>query len=164
MRHSQVWSESVQPESPVVRQWVHEGFTLWPMAGRFVPRIAPVYFVERSEELVFRVELTADHCNGAGIVHGGFLSTMADIWLGYNLARRLEHEARFATASLTVDYLRPATAGQWLESSIDRVKTGSLMCFASGVIMVDQQPVVAMRASFARVPGKFGRSALEGTR
>jgi uncharacterized protein (TIGR00369 family) len=134
-------------------QWLREGFSVWPMAGRFVPALAQVFFKPDGEYLTFRVEVVPDHCNGFSVVHGGFISTMADIWLGYNVAHHLPKETRFATANLSVDFLHPVKAGAWLESAIDRIKLGSYLCHASGAILSDGRPVAAMRAVFAILSG-----------
>jgi len=131
------------------RQWLREGFSVWPTAGRFVSTLARIFFKQDGEYLTFRVEIVPDHCNGFNIVHGGFISTMADIWLGYNVAHLLSKETRFATASLNVDFLRSVKAGAWLESEIDRIKLGSRLCHASGAILSGGRPVAAMRAAFA---------------
>lgn len=130
-------------------QWLREGFSVWPTAGRFVPNLAQVFFMSKGEYLIFRVAVTPEHCNGFDIVHGGFISTMADSWLGYNVAHLLPKETRFVTVSLSVDFLRSVKAGAWLESEIDRIKLGSRLCHASGAILSDGRPVAAMRGVFA---------------
>ncbi len=130
-------------------QWLHEGFRAWPSTGRFAPAVARMFFRPDGGHLIFRVEVVPDHCNGYDTAHGGFISTLADIWLAANVAHRLPKEARFATASLHVDFLRSTTAGDWLESEIDRIKLGSRLCHASGAILCNGKPVAAMRAVFA---------------
>jgi uncharacterized protein (TIGR00369 family) len=136
------------PLTTLEAQWLREGFALWPMAGRFVPSIARVFF-KQEDYLTFRVEALPDHCNGFNILHGGFIATMADIWLAYNVARLLPKEARFATSNLNIDYLKSVEAGHWLESKIDRINLGRRFCHAAGVILSDDQPIAAMRAVFA---------------
>lgn len=126
-----------------------EGFSVWPNKGRFVPSFATFLFKPSGPHLIFRVEVSPDHCNVAGIAHGGFLSTLADVWLGSNVAHQLPQGTRFVTANLSVDFLKPVASGTWLESTIDRIKIGSRLCHASGAILADGQPVAAMRATFA---------------
>ncbi|MHB8623198.1 MAG: PaaI family thioesterase [Sulfuricaulis sp.] len=130
-------------------QWLSEGFSIWPTPGRFVLSLARIFFKPNGEHLTFRVIVTAGHCNGLDIAHGGFISTLADSWLACNVAHLLPEETRFVTASLSVDFLRPVKAGAWLESEIDRIKLGSRLCHASGAILSDGQPIAAMRAVFA---------------
>lgn len=130
-------------------QWQQQGFIVWPTAGRFIPRLTRMFYKPQAEHLVFRVEVSPDHCNGFNIAHGGFISTMADSWLACNVAHLLPPQTRFVTASLSVDFLHPVKAGAWIESEIDRIKLGSRLCHASGAILSDDRPVAAMRAVFA---------------
>jgi uncharacterized protein (TIGR00369 family) len=114
-----------------------------------VPALAEVYFKPEGEYLVFGVDVAPVHCNGFAVAHGGFISTMADIWLGYNVAHLLPDGARFVTASLTVDFLCAVTSGDRLQSRMDRVKLGRRLHNATGVMLEGARTVAAMRASFA---------------
>ena len=76
---------------------------------------------------------------------------MADTWLGYNVAHRLPDSARFVTASLSIDFLKPVGEGDWIESEVDRVKLGATLCHATGAILSESVPVATMRAAFARI-------------
>ncbi|WP_374474502.1 PaaI family thioesterase [Zoogloea sp.] len=135
--------------SPREAIWLEQGYRPWPAAGGFLPANARLFHREDGAHLRFRVELGPAHCNGSGRVHGGFIATLADVWLGYNLARRLAPEVRFVTASLQVDYLGAVAAGDWLESEIDWVRTGGKLNHAAGRIRSgDGRLVTAMRASF----------------
>lgn len=125
------------------------GFTQWPSKGAFVPSFATLWYRRSGDRLVFRVEVASAHCNSARIAHGGFLSTLADVWLGANVAQQLPSDTRFVTANLAVDFLKPVSIGTWLESEIDRIKIGTRLCHASGAIVADGVTVVAMRATFA---------------
>ncbi len=140
--------------TPQERAWLEQGFTRCPMPGPFVPNMMPVLCRQQGDHLVFRLEVRPQHCNGHGSVHGGFLATLADIWLAYNLIRQLPKSASVVTASLTVDYLAPAQAGDALESQIDRLRLGARLCHASGAILCAGKPVAAMRGSFAVIEGR----------
>lgn len=130
-------------------RWLDEGFERCPMSGHFVPAMMPVLCRPDGEHLTFRVEVRPSHCNGYATAHGGFIATLADIWLAYNVIHLLPKTARIVTASLAVDYLAPARAGDALESQIDRVKLGLRLCHASGAILSAGHPVAAMRGTFA---------------
>ena len=130
------------------------GFAPWPSKGPFVPSFAKFWYRSSEERLIFRVEVLPAHGNSGGIAHGGFLATLADVWLGANVAHRLPAHARFVTANLSVDYLKPVAIGAWLESEIDRIKVGTRLCYASGAILADSTAVVAMRATFALLDRK----------
>ncbi len=139
-------AESSVPVDPTQR----EGFSAWPTAGRFVPELARIFFRHEGNHLVFGATTEAAHCNGFGIVHGGFISTLADIWLAYNVAHLLPKKEHFATANLQVDFLKGVKAGQWLESRIDRIALGSILCRASGTIVCAGQAIAGVHATFCR--------------
>jgi len=129
--------------------WLDSGFSIWQVPGAFIPSIATFFFRKSEADLVFRVELDAQHCNGAGTAHGGFLASIADVVLGYNINHRIPKEWRIATSNLSVQFLAPARPGQWLEGKIDRIKIGKRLCHATGTLDVDGEPVIAMQAIFA---------------
>lgn len=137
--------------------WQSEGYRLWPMKeGSFIPGFARVWFLTIGDTHHFRVEIAECHLNGFDKLHGGFLSTMADVWLGYNVALRMPRDARIVTSSLTIDFLRAVTGGACLRSAIDRVRIGRRNCFASGAIYLDEEPVATMRATFSVLDGGSG--------
>jgi uncharacterized protein (TIGR00369 family) len=129
-------------------RWIEAGFSAWPMHGSFVPPLATIWARFEGTQIRFRVVVRDTHLNGFDRVHGGFLSTMADIWLGYNVAHRLPTDARIVTSSLAVDYLRAGHAGSFLESAIDRIRIGRNVCHASGAILCEGELVATMRGSF----------------
>lgn len=145
-----VTEDAAQPATPTLEAaWEAEGFQLWPSAGEYVPAVARIFARQEAEGITFRLLATQAHCNGGGIMHGGMLSTLADTWLANNLLTHLPPNTRMVTASLSVDFLRPVLPGQVLQSEMDRIRTGSRLCHATGVLLVEGEPVVAMRASFA---------------
>jgi uncharacterized protein (TIGR00369 family) len=140
--------------SQLEQAWLAEGFSVLPMHGPYVSGSVRLFARPEDHHLHFRVAVLPEHCNGYATAHGGFLATLADIWLAYNIYHRLPKGARMVTANLTVDYLAPAVPGGWLESQIDRVRLGSRLCHASGAILAAGRPVVAMRGTFAMIEGR----------
>ncbi len=149
--------------TPLELSWLAEGFELVPMHGPFVHGIVRQFARPETHHLRFRALVLAEHCNGYATAHGGFLATLADIWLAYNIYHRLPQGARMVTANLTVDYLTPVGAGDWLESQIDRVRLGSRLCHASGAILTTGRPVVAMRGTFAMIEAKAGQAVISSS-
>jgi uncharacterized protein (TIGR00369 family) len=135
--------------SPVERGWLAHGYTRSPAAGPFVPAIARIFQRQEGAQRRFRVEVTAQHCNGGGRGHGGFIAMLADVWLAAALADQLAPAARFVTASLQVDFLEAVRPGDCLESAIDWLRPGSRLCQASGRICAGGRVVAAMRGVFA---------------
>jgi uncharacterized protein (TIGR00369 family) len=144
-------------------EWLAQGYVRWTGSGQFVPPIARVF--QRTERGLrcFRLELREQHTNGAGRAHGGFISTLADIWLAGALADRLPAGTRFVTASLQVDFLEALWPGDWIESSIDWCRPGSRLCQIAGRMRNAERDVVAMRAAFSVLaPARPGAGSRRG--
>ena len=63
-----------------------EGFEPLFRTGPFLDLIGPFYNKHQDQELIVGFEVLEKHCNGRGFAHGGVLSSVADIALGYNCA------------------------------------------------------------------------------
>lgn len=70
---------------------------------------------------VTRMQVRADMCNGLAIIHGGMTFLLADSAMAF--ASNSENEAAFAT-SAEIDWLAPATVGQWLTAVAERRSGG----------------------------------------
>jgi len=69
-------------------------------------------------------------------------------------APRLDAAAQFVTASLTVDYLGAARAGDWLQAEADRIHIGNRLCLVTlAIVRVGGQPVALGKAAFSLVRG-----------
>jgi len=122
----------------------------------FVPRVlrGPFFggrtvFTGGAGKDLFAACLTADDCNGLGITHGGVIATLADIFLVGFIAAQLPAHARLVTASLSVDYLGPSRAGDWLLGRIHAHRIGRRQCVASGEFRVGERTVALIKASCA---------------
>jgi acyl-coenzyme A thioesterase PaaI-like protein len=125
------------------------GFEPFPDQGPFLEHVGPVFSRDDGDgPPILGVRAEDRHANHRGTIQGGFLSTFADFALG----RAIEHDATDdhdrATASLTVDFLKPAEPGEWIESrtSVDRV--GGTLAFADCTLRVGDREVVRARAVF----------------
>ena len=125
---------------------VPDGFEPYPNAGPFLEHIGPIHIREDDEELVLGVLAEERHTNHRGTVQGGLLSTFADFVLGRAIDADAEDEKPRATVSLTVDFLKPAKPGDWIEGQgrVDRV--GSTLSFADCSLTVDGKEIVRARA------------------
>jgi acyl-coenzyme A thioesterase 13 len=128
---------------------VPPGFAPWPARSPFVDGVAGIFVAGTSESPVFGVRVHETHCNGLGSAHGGFISTLADVWSAYSLAPRLDPTARFSTSSLAVEFLSRVQAGDWLQSEMDRIRIGRRICVVTLAIVCDQRPVALAKASFS---------------
>ena len=69
------------------------------------------------ERAAVRMRVRADMCNGLDVIHGGMTFLLADSAMAF--ASNAEGDAAFAT-SAEIDWLAPATAGQWLTATAER--------------------------------------------
>lgn len=98
---------------------------------------------------LFAARITGDDCNGLGITHGGVIATLADIFVVGFIAAQLPAHARLVTASLSIDYLGPSRAGDWLLGRIHGHRIGRRQCVASGEFRVGERTVALIKASCA---------------
>jgi uncharacterized protein (TIGR00369 family) len=128
---------------------VPEGFVPYSQQGPFLQHVGPIHVREGGPELTFGLRAEERHANHRGPVQGGLLATFADFALGRAIEADADDDRDRATVSLTVDFLKPAQVGDWIESraSVDRV--GGTLAFADCSLAVEGREVVRARAVFA---------------
>ena len=123
-----------------------EGFAPFPDQGPFLEHVGPIQVREDADELVLGLRAEERHANHRGTVQGGLLSTFADFALGRAIEADAEDEKDRATVSLTVDFLKPAKPGDWIESRTRVDRVGSTLAFADCSLTVDGRDVARARA------------------
>lgn len=126
-----------------------DGFEPFPDQGPFLDQIGPIHVREGGDgPPVLGIRADERHLNHRGTVQGGMLSSFADFALGRAIEFDAIDEHDRATVSLTVDFLKPAQAGDWIESraSVDRV--GGTLAFADCALLVEEREIVRARAVF----------------
>jgi uncharacterized protein (TIGR00369 family) len=125
---------------------VPDGFAPFDKQGPFLEHVGPVHVREAGGELVFGLRAEERHTNHRGTVQGGLLSTFADFALGRAIEADADDDKDRATVSLTVDYLKPAKPGDWIESRARVDRVGGTLAFADCSLTVDEREVVRARA------------------
>ena len=128
---------------------VPEGFSPHPTQGPFLEHIGPVHIKDGGEGLTLGLRAEERHANHHGTVQGGVLSSFADFALGRAIEQDAEDDKPRATVSLTVDFLKPAKPGDWIESSTSVDRVGGTLAFADCSLVVEGREVVRARAVFA---------------
>jgi uncharacterized protein (TIGR00369 family) len=123
-----------------------DGFEPFPNQGPFLEHIGPIYVHEENDELVLGVQTEERHANHRGTVQGGLLSTFADLALGRAIEADANDGKDRATVSLTVDFLKPAKPGDWIESRTRVDRIGGTLSFADCSLTVDDREIVRARA------------------
>lgn len=115
---------------------------LAPMRG-FMAQFGTLYQHDTTHAIGLRVE--AHHLNHLGIAHGGMLATLVDSAIGIVMFHRVGRSQPGVTAHLSLDYLNPARAGDWIEAHVEVDKTGSRLRFGGCRVM--SRGICLMKAS-----------------
>lgn len=129
---------------------VPAGFAPYDEQGPFLEHVGPIH-VREDGDTGRRFGLRADerHTNHRGTIQGGLLSTFADFVLGRAIEGDADDDRDRATVSLTVDFLKPAKPGDWIESRSRVERVGGTLAFADCSLSVDGREIVRARAVFA---------------
>ena len=127
---------------------VPDGFTTFEPQGPFLEHIGPVQAREDDDGRVFGLRAEERHTNHRGTIQGGLLSTFADFVLGRAIGAGADDDKDRATVSLTVDFLRPARPGDWIEGRARVERVGGTLSFADVSLTVEGREIVRARAVF----------------
>ncbi|CAA9475881.1 MAG: hypothetical protein AVDCRST_MAG30-458 [uncultured Solirubrobacteraceae bacterium] len=125
---------------------VPAGFIPYENQGPFLEAIGPIHIREEGDELILGLRAEERHTNHRGTVQGGLLSTFADFALGRAIEADAADGKDRATVSLTVDFLKPAKPGDWIESRTRVDRVGGTLAFADCSLTVDGREIVRSRA------------------
>lgn len=136
---------------------IPEGFQLDPriQAHTFGGLVGPFYSRRQGNELSLALRIEERHCNSRGTCHGGLLATLADMALGYSCALAGDAEGgnrNFVTVDLSLQYLASTHVGDWVQSEVTVLSSGSRTRSAAGHLLANGKPVVRISANF-RVAG-----------
>ena len=125
---------------------VPEGFVPFENQGPYLEYVGPIQTRQDGGELVLGLRAEERHANHRGTVQGGLLSTFADFALGRAIERDAEDDKDRATVSLTVDFLKPAKPGDWIEARMKVDRVGGTLSFADCSLTVGDREIVRARA------------------
>jgi acyl-coenzyme A thioesterase 13 len=125
---------------------VPDGFTEFPEQGPFLQHIGPTHRRGGDDELVLGLRAEDRHTNHRGTIQGGLLSTFADFALGRAIETDADDGRDRATVSLTVDFLKPAKPGDWIESRTRVERVGGTLSFADCSLTVEGREIVRARS------------------
>lgn len=122
------------------------GFEPYDNQGPFLQHAGPIHVRHDDGELVFGFCAGERHLNHRGTVQGGMLSAFADFALGRAIEADADDGKDRATVSLTVDFLKPANEGDWIESRTRVDRVGGTLAFADCSLTVRGREIVRARA------------------
>lgn len=110
-------------------------------------RVLGIEFGEyHGDGVSLRLPVSARHLNGAGVVHGGVILTVADAAISFGIARSVG--CRCTTAEIKINFLRPVTQGVLVARS--RVlRAGRKLAVARGTVTVGERQVAEVLTTFA---------------
>ena len=123
-----------------------DGFEPFPNQGPFLEHVGPILVDGREDDLVLALRAEERHANHRGTIQGGLLSTFADFALGRAIEVDAADGKDRATVTLTVDFLKAAKPGDWIESRTRVDRVGSTLSFADCSLTVDGNEIVRARA------------------
>ena len=124
---------------------VPEGFSEFEPQGPFLLHIGPI---QAREDGVFGLRAEERHANHRGTIQGGLLSTFAGVELGRAIGADADDGKSRATVSLSVDFPRPASPGDWIEARPRVERVGGTLSFADVSLTVEGREIVRARAVF----------------
>lgn len=120
----------------VVTNAVPDGYEQIDLGGGFQSCFGSVYVDRARSRMGFRVEQR--HCNPVGTLHGGALATFADSLVAVVNAGVESGEPHTPTIHLSIDFIAPALAGQWVEAQVILLPTTRSMLFVQAVLTAER--------------------------
>jgi uncharacterized protein (TIGR00369 family) len=120
--------------------------------GPFMTHNGPTYYKLEGDDLRHGFRVLPRHCNGRGIVHGGWLSAFADGVLGAAVWRGTQTQA--VTVRLNVDYLGMVRAGEWVEGVATLTKATRSLAFARAEVVCAGRKVLSAEGVFKLMTGR----------
>lgn len=127
---------------------IPEGFKPLFRTSPHLDNLGTFYYKGLGEEMIILVKVQERNTNTRGTAHGGFLSSIADIALGYATATALEPPKNLITTAMTLDYAGSASSGDWIQSKVDVQKVGRRIAFANCYLSVNDKRIVRASAVF----------------
>ena len=128
---------------------VPEGFVNAALTEPFLALVGPFYVrQEAGSPMVLGLYASDRHINRYGVVHGGMLSTLADIAIGLNISGLGKHFERALTLNLSVDFIGAAHEGDWIEVHVQLTKEGGRVRFGDCSLRVGMRVVARGHAVF----------------
>ena len=112
----------------------------------------PLYSRVTPEQVSLGTVLRDAHCNSRGIIHGGFISAIADNAMGLSCVQIMKGEGRevksLVTVNLSVDFTGMAKVGEWIATESEVVKLGGSLGFVRCRLKTANAVVARANATF----------------
>jgi uncharacterized protein (TIGR00369 family) len=127
-------------------QSVPEGFVKHDRTSAVTNPWEPIWVRSLESAVQLAVWISPAHCNARGFLHGGVIASLTDNAMGLSLAKLTGASA--VTVSLSVDYVRSATPGQWLQIEPRVIRAGGNLGFVDALVTAGGETVARASATF----------------
>ena len=129
---------------------VPEGFNQIPVGAGygFNDKIAPVYTKSKGEDIQLGFLVCEHHLNGMGMCHGGAMTTFVDLSMAAILGFKLGQHSGMPTINLSIDFLKAAKLGDWLEVDVQLIDYSRTIGRVSLHVNGPDGPVVRANGTF----------------
>jgi uncharacterized protein (TIGR00369 family) len=125
------------------------GFSPHERTSPYLDLIGPILSRRTDAGLEFALTIDERHVNARGLAHGGVLSALADVAMGYATSSSQDPAPYLITASLTVSFAGAVRIGEAVVARVDVHRIGRRMAFANCYLTSAERRVVHASAVFA---------------
>lgn len=129
-----------------------DGFKPHSRRSPFTDPFEPLFARISADHYSLGTRLRSVHCNSRGLVHGGFIATLADNAMGLTCGTALAQAGRkvlgMVTVNLSVDYVGQAQVGDWLDTQSTVIKLGGTLAFVETRLVSNDTVVARANATF----------------
>ena len=112
----------------------------------------PLYSQVTDAQISLGTVLREAHCNSRHIIHGGFISALADNAMGLSCVQVMKAQGRevksLVTVNLSVDFTGMAKVGDWIATESEVVKLGGSLGFVRCQLKTPNAVVARANATF----------------
>lgn len=131
---------------------IPETYALHFRKSAFTDPWEPLYSRVTPEQISLGTVLREAHCNSRGIIHGGFISAIADNAMGLSCVQIMKGQGRevksLVTVNLSVDFTGMAKVGEWIATDSEVVKLGGSLGFIRTRLITDKGTIARANATF----------------
>lgn len=118
------------------------GFEQFVFANNFTEHNGPLFIKRGKDEIAFGFRADARHLNPRNVVHGGWMTSFADVSMAQGGLYLRGLKGMAPTVHLEADFLAPIRAGQWVECRPRLVRATRTMNFVDALATADGEPVL----------------------
>jgi acyl-coenzyme A thioesterase 13 len=127
-------------------------FKIAPPQSGFVEVNGPLYYRLHGGILTMALRVEPRHCNPAKNCHGAMLAGLADQAMALTAALQNNPRKMLVTISLKTDFLAPAPAGSWVETTSSVLRLTPSLAFVESGLWVGPSRVLRAHGMFS-IPG-----------